>query len=152
MSSEQGAFEIYVRTFDGAGGPWRVSTAGGAHPTWSKNTQELMYVIDDQMMTVKYRLKGDTFEPERRARLGAGALRDCRPDAEVCAPSRRQARHRRHPRHHRGGQVRHGDVRLQFLRRAAAPAAGGTVGLYVAATIRLPRSFGALAAKMSLTL
>ena len=65
MSSEQGAFEIYVRTFDGAGGPWRVSTAGGAHPTWSKNTQELIYVIDDQMMAVKYRLKGDTFEPER---------------------------------------------------------------------------------------
>ena len=65
MSSEQGAFEIYVRTVDGAGGPWRVSTAGGAHPTWSTNTQELLYVIDDQIMTVKYRLKGDAFEPER---------------------------------------------------------------------------------------
>ncbi len=65
MSSEQGAFEIYVRTFDGAGGPWRVSTAGGAHPTWSKNTQELMYVIDDQMMTVKYRVKEGAFEHER---------------------------------------------------------------------------------------
>ena len=65
MSSEQGAFEIYVRTLDGAGGPWRVSTAGGAHPTWSKNTRELIYVIDDQMMTVKYRLTGDAFEPER---------------------------------------------------------------------------------------
>ena len=67
MSSEQGAFEIYVKTFDGAGGPWRVSTAGGAHPTWSKNTQELMYVIDDQMMMVRYRFKGDTFNPSARA-------------------------------------------------------------------------------------
>jgi serine/threonine-protein kinase len=38
MSSEQGTFEIYVRKSEGAGGPWRVSTAGGAHPTWSKNT------------------------------------------------------------------------------------------------------------------
>jgi serine/threonine-protein kinase len=65
MSSEQGSFEIYVRKSEGAGGPWRVSTAGGAHPTWSKNTQELLYVIDDQIMTVKYRLRGDAFEHER---------------------------------------------------------------------------------------
>ena len=39
MSSEQGAFEIFVRTFEGEGGPWRVSTTGGAHPTWSKNRE-----------------------------------------------------------------------------------------------------------------
>ncbi len=65
MSSEQGAFEIYVRKAEGTGGPWRVSTAGGAHPTWSKNTQELLYVIDDQIMTVKYRPKADVFEHER---------------------------------------------------------------------------------------
>ncbi len=65
MSSEQGAFDVYVRKSEGVGGPWRVSTAGGAHPTWSKNSQELLYVIDDQIMTVKYRVKGDAFEPER---------------------------------------------------------------------------------------
>ena len=127
MSSEQGAFEIYVRTFDGAGGPWRVSTAGGAHPTWSKNTQELLFVIDDQIMTVNYRLKGGAFEHERARAWGPRALRDRRTDAKVCTPSRRHARRRRDPRHHCGGQVRHSDVRLQFLRRAA-PAAGRTVG------------------------
>ena len=127
MSSEQGAFEIYVRTFDGAGGPWRASTAGGAHPTWSKNTQELIYVTDDQLMAVKYRLKGDTFESER-ARAWAPVR------YATAGPTRKYALHPdgkrvivATPDTTRGGQVRHGDVCLQFLRRAAAAAAAGSV-------------------------
>ncbi len=69
MSSEQGAFEIFVRTFAGDGGPWRVSTTGGAHPIWSKTANELMYTIDDQIMMVPYRFDG---RPSRPTRLGRG--------------------------------------------------------------------------------
>jgi serine/threonine-protein kinase len=62
MQSDQGGFDIFVRKSEGAGGPWKVSTAGGAHPTWSKSTQELLYTIDDQIMAARYRFKGDVFE------------------------------------------------------------------------------------------
>jgi serine/threonine-protein kinase len=65
MSSEQGSFEIYVRRFEGEGGPWRVSNNGGAHPIWSRKSNELLYTIDDQIMTVPYRVVNDSFQPER---------------------------------------------------------------------------------------
>ena len=61
MSSEQGAFQILVKPFDGEGGPWRVSTNGGAHPVWSKTANELLYTIDDQIMAVPYRFDGKAF-------------------------------------------------------------------------------------------
>jgi len=64
MSSEQGPFAIYVRPIDGTGGPWRVSPGTGAHPTWSKTTNTLLYTNDDQIMAVSYRFDGATFEAE----------------------------------------------------------------------------------------
>ncbi len=64
MSNAQGPFEIYVRPFEGDGGPWRVSTSGGAHPTWSKSTNELLFTTEDQLMAARYRYDGKTFTPE----------------------------------------------------------------------------------------
>ena len=61
MSSEQGAFQILVKPFAGEGGPWRVSTTGGAHPAWSKTKSELLYTVDDQIMAVPYRFDGKAF-------------------------------------------------------------------------------------------
>ena len=64
MASEQGLFNLYVRRFDGKGSPWRV-TSGGAHPTWSKTANELLYVGEDQIMAVRYSFDGTAFRAER---------------------------------------------------------------------------------------
>ncbi len=90
MSAEQGAFEIFVRPFEGPGGPWRVSTTGGAHPVWSKSSNELMYTIDDQIMMVQYRFDGKTFtadaprpwSPVRYATGGPTRKYDLHPDGK----------------------------------------------------------------------
>ena len=43
-SSESGNFQIYVRPFpDVDAGKWRISTEGGAYPTWGPDTRELFY-------------------------------------------------------------------------------------------------------------
>jgi serine/threonine-protein kinase len=64
MSNTKGPFEIYVRPFEGDGGPWRVSTSGGAHPTWSRSANELLFTTEDQIMTASYRYDGRTFTSE----------------------------------------------------------------------------------------
>jgi Tol biopolymer transport system component len=38
-----GAFEIFVKPFEGAGAPWQVSTAGGTYPRWSPRGDEIFY-------------------------------------------------------------------------------------------------------------
>ena len=35
VSDESGSLEVYVRPFQGSG-KWRISSDGGAHPTWSR--------------------------------------------------------------------------------------------------------------------
>jgi Protein kinase domain/WD40-like Beta Propeller Repeat len=62
MSMASGSFEIYVRPVEGEGGPWRVSTSGGAHPTWSKTASELLFTTEDQIMTVPYQYDGRVFK------------------------------------------------------------------------------------------
>jgi Tol biopolymer transport system component len=61
MSSEQGSFEIFVKSFDGTGGPWRVSSNGGAHPEWSKAGRSLIYTAGDQLMSAAYEFDGRAF-------------------------------------------------------------------------------------------
>jgi serine/threonine protein kinase/Tol biopolymer transport system component len=65
MGTEQDGFEIFVKPFDGDGGPWRVSAKGGAHPTWSKTGNQLLYTVNDQIMSVPYTYDGRSFNPER---------------------------------------------------------------------------------------
>jgi Tol biopolymer transport system component/tRNA A-37 threonylcarbamoyl transferase component Bud32 len=56
MSGESGRFEIYVRPFPGAGGPWQVSTGGGLMPRWRRDGKALFYVtLDGRLMTVPVR-------------------------------------------------------------------------------------------------
>ena len=46
-------YEVYVRPFPDGPGVWRVSTAGGRLPTWTRNGRELFYVAPDgTLMTV----------------------------------------------------------------------------------------------------
>ncbi len=63
-SSESGRGEVFVRSFPGPGGKWRISTDGGRFPAWSRNTHEILFLgDDDHIMAVKYTSQGDTFSP-----------------------------------------------------------------------------------------
>jgi len=80
-SDESGNSEVYVRAFpppaSGQGGQWQISNSGGTAPRWSRNGRELIYQAGDQLMTVSYSVKGDTFVAEKPRvwidKLGTGA-------------------------------------------------------------------------------
>jgi serine/threonine protein kinase/Tol biopolymer transport system component len=64
QSDESGDLEVYVRPFPGPGGKWRISTAGGFMPKWSRAGRELAYETrDGSLMMVSYIVHGDTFVP-----------------------------------------------------------------------------------------
>ena len=55
-SNESGSYEIYVRPFQGTGGKWQMSTAGGRQPRWGRDGRELFYVTpDNSLMAVPIR-------------------------------------------------------------------------------------------------
>jgi len=64
-SNESGRDEVYVRAFPvpaaGQGGKTQISNSGGIAPVWSRNGSELLYYAGDQIMTVSYSVRGDTF-------------------------------------------------------------------------------------------
>jgi len=63
-SDESGEEEVYVRSFPGPGGRWRVSTAGGKFPAWLRTGHDLFFLgNDDHIMIVNYTAQGDTFSP-----------------------------------------------------------------------------------------
>jgi dipeptidyl aminopeptidase/acylaminoacyl peptidase len=85
-SDESGKYEVYVRAFpapspnigQGAqGGKWQISNSGGQLPRWSRTGHQLLYQSGDQIMAVRYAVKGDTFVAEKPrvwiAKLGVGA-------------------------------------------------------------------------------
>jgi serine/threonine-protein kinase len=90
-SDESGDFEVYVRPFPGPGSKWRVSTASGWRPVWSKSVRELAYETrDGRLMMVSYGVNGDTFTPGKprlwstqRISIVAGGLgMDLAPDGK----------------------------------------------------------------------
>src|SRR5437762_1356276 len=44
VSTESGRSEVYVRSVDGTGGRWPVSTGGGVSPRWRRDGRELFYL------------------------------------------------------------------------------------------------------------
>ena len=61
-SNEFGPNEVFVRSFPGPGGKWKVSTAGGKFPAWSPQTRELFFLGgDDRIMVASYTINGDSF-------------------------------------------------------------------------------------------
>jgi Tol biopolymer transport system component len=66
QANDTGQFEIYVRPFPGPGGMWRISTAGGITPTWSRTRRELLYRSpENQLMVAAYTATGDSFRAEK---------------------------------------------------------------------------------------
>ena len=92
QSDESGKSEVYVRAFVspslGSGGKWQVSNTGGTAPRWSRTGHELVYQSQDQLMTVSYSMKGETFVAEKPrvwiAKLG-GTEWDLAPDGRRVA-------------------------------------------------------------------
>lgn len=63
-SDESGDEDVYVRSFPGPGGRWKVSTAGGKFPVWSRTAHQLFFLgNDDHIMAANYTTQGDTFSP-----------------------------------------------------------------------------------------
>ena len=61
-SSESGPNEVFVRSFPGPGGKWKVSTGGGKFPAWSPKTHELLFLGgEDRIMVASYTTTGDSF-------------------------------------------------------------------------------------------
>jgi Tol biopolymer transport system component len=93
LSQESGKLEVYVRAFppptSGAGDRWQVSSSGGDTARWSRSGSELFYRSGDQMMAVKYTVKGESFVPERprlwAAKLGGGDVADLASDGKHLA-------------------------------------------------------------------
>jgi len=58
-------FDVYVRPFLGAGGPWRVSANGGMYPRWSSTTHQLLWadVAQLKVMFAPFSVAGDAFVP-----------------------------------------------------------------------------------------
>jgi serine/threonine-protein kinase len=65
-SNESGPNEVFVRPFPGPGGKWKISTAGGKFPAWSRTTRELFFLGgDDRIMVVSYATEGNSFSAGR---------------------------------------------------------------------------------------
>jgi serine/threonine-protein kinase len=89
--SRDGIYEVYVRSFPGAGARIQISNAGGTTPFWSRNTHQLFYRTEDQrIMVVNYTVNGDSFKPEmprvwfdkRLANVGLAGNIDLAPDGK----------------------------------------------------------------------
>jgi serine/threonine-protein kinase len=64
-SNESGVEDVFVRSFPGPGGRWRVSTTSGKFPVWSRTTRELFFLGgDDRIMVASYSVTSDVFTPQ----------------------------------------------------------------------------------------
>ena len=61
-STESGRQEIYVMPFQGAGGKWQISTAGGEQPRWRRDGKELFYLAGDTIMAAQVDGTGTAFQ------------------------------------------------------------------------------------------
>jgi Tol biopolymer transport system component len=68
-SNSAGRPEVVVGAFPapaaGQESIWRISNSGGQIPAWLPGSQGLLYQSGDQIMAVKYSVKGDSFEAEK---------------------------------------------------------------------------------------
>ena len=60
-SDETGRYEVYVRSYPGAGSKQQVSVEGGRSPRWNRNGHELVYASDAGLMSVAFTFKGKRF-------------------------------------------------------------------------------------------
>jgi hypothetical protein len=51
--------EVFVRSYPGLNGPWRISSSGGLHPKWSPDGRELYYSASDGTAIMAVDIKTD---------------------------------------------------------------------------------------------
>jgi serine/threonine protein kinase len=74
-SWESGNREIYVRTLDGSGGKWQISTEHADNPMWRGDGKELFYLTrDDRVMAVDVKTAGN-FEAGNSVELFSNRFR-----------------------------------------------------------------------------
>ncbi len=71
-TNESGRSELYVRPYPGPGQPVLVSTEGAREPAWSRDGRELFYLSGRKMMSVRFRISGAGFIPEKPVPLFEG--------------------------------------------------------------------------------
>ena len=55
-----------MRSFPDKGGKWQISSNGGSYPVWSSNGRDLLFTSEgDRIMTVSYKVKGETFVADK---------------------------------------------------------------------------------------
>jgi hypothetical protein len=75
---------VNVRPLSGPSGKWKISTDGGSNPRWWRN--ELLYRSGDRIMSVTYRVSGETFsydKPRVRVEKTGSAEWDVAPDGRI---------------------------------------------------------------------
>ncbi len=70
-SDESGRDEVYVRSFVGVAGQWKISTEGGREPLWSPDGIEIFYRNGKRVMAVRVSTTSG-FSPEAPVRLFEG--------------------------------------------------------------------------------
>jgi serine/threonine-protein kinase len=77
LSTESGMPEIYVRPFAGGEGKWKISTAGGFFPSWSRTRRELFYLepsAQAPIMVAAYKAGEGSFHAEKPQRWSPGMV------------------------------------------------------------------------------
>jgi Tol biopolymer transport system component len=69
MSDENGANEVFLRSFPDSARKWQISKAGGAEPQWRRDGRELYYLAQDDVMAVTITKGPNGLEPEEPRRL-----------------------------------------------------------------------------------
>jgi Tol biopolymer transport system component len=95
-SNESGRSEIYVTSFPGASGKWRVSTSGGNWPRWRRDGREIFFLSNStKLMAAEVNGQGDRFSVgaehllfEARWPLGARTAFDVAPDGRILGATR----------------------------------------------------------------
>jgi eukaryotic-like serine/threonine-protein kinase len=64
-SNESGRFELYVQPYGGPGRRVTLTSSGATEPAWSKNSDEIFYINNGRMMSVRYKISGAEFVPEK---------------------------------------------------------------------------------------
>jgi len=69
MSDENGANEVFLRSFPDSSRKWQISKAGGAEPQWRRDGRELYYLAQDDLMAVTLTKGPKGLEPQEPRRL-----------------------------------------------------------------------------------
>jgi serine/threonine-protein kinase len=78
VSNETGRPELYVQPYPGSGKRVTITSEGAQECAWSRNSSELFYRLGTRMLSVRYKISGGDFVPEKpvplfdQPSLGAG--------------------------------------------------------------------------------